>query len=342
MDKGRLVAIPGARQPGRGGARAGHPAHAAAAHPREGPPRTAVAPTGPRGEGGAARQSVSGGPMRRRTPALRPPPLSRSRPRRSPRRSSARAPRRPGRPSDRSEPPSSSGGVGTRRRGHVGGPRRLAGRPRGAARRRQRRRRRGRDRGRARRHRAVQRRRSAEAATSSTTTPRPAGCARSTAARRRRPRMPREAFIDPETGQPYPFTPELVTSGVSVGVPGTPADLDEALRRWGSRGRCARCWPRGRARPRGFVVDEHVQPADHREPRALPRRSPRPSSSSSRRRCRRSARASATPTSPPPTACSAAQGPRLLLPRGSPARSSTPSAGPPLSGETDLRCRRGA
>ena len=32
-----------------------------------------------------------------------------------------------------------------------------------------------------------------------------------------------DAFIDPATGKPYNFTPELVTSGVSVGVPGTPA-----------------------------------------------------------------------------------------------------------------------
>ena len=35
--------------------------------------------------------------------------------------------------------------------------------------------------------------------------------------------MPHDAFIDPGTGKPYNFTPELVTSGVSVGVPGTPA-----------------------------------------------------------------------------------------------------------------------
>ena len=33
--------------------------------------------------------------------------------------------------------------------------------------------------------------------------------------------MPHDAFIDPATGEPYPFTPERVTSGVSVGTPGT-------------------------------------------------------------------------------------------------------------------------
>src|SRR5688500_8517651 len=41
--------------------------------------------------------------------------------------------------------------------------------------------------------------------------------------------MPTDAFIDPATGKPYPFTPDLVTSGVSVGVPGTPAAWARAL-----------------------------------------------------------------------------------------------------------------
>src|SRR6476469_4377160 len=43
-----------------------------------------------------------------------------------------------------------------------------------------------------------------------------------------------DAFIDPKTKQPYPFTPDLVTSGVSVGVPGTPATWERALERWWS------------------------------------------------------------------------------------------------------------
>ena len=46
--------------------------------------------------------------------------------------------------------------------------------------------------------------------------------------------MPHNAFIDPATGNPYPFTPQLVTSGVSVGVPGTLATWQRALHRWGS------------------------------------------------------------------------------------------------------------
>src|SRR5690606_1466839 len=33
--------------------------------------------------------------------------------------------------------------------------------------------------------------------------------------------MPREAFLDPTTGEPYPLFPDMVTSGAAVGVPGT-------------------------------------------------------------------------------------------------------------------------
>ncbi|MCR6030314.1 gamma-glutamyltransferase [Nocardioides sp. zg-579] len=75
-----------------------------------------------------------------------------------------------------------------------------------------------------------------------------------------------DAFVDPATGEPYRFTPELVTSGVSVGVPGTPATWQRALDRWGTRslkqvlGR-----PAALAR-RGFVVDAtfRQQTADNR------------------------------------------------------------------------------
>ncbi len=67
--------------------------------------------------------------------------------------------------------------------------------------------------------------------------------------------MPHDAFIDPATGQPYEFTPELVTSGVSVGVPGSLATWRDALARWGtmSLGRTFR--PAIRVARRGFVVD---------------------------------------------------------------------------------------
>ena len=68
--------------------------------------------------------------------------------------------------------------------------------------------------------------------------------------------MPTDAFIDPATGRPYNFTPELVTSGVSVGVPGTPATWQRALRRWGSMSLGQALRPAMKVASRGFVVDE--------------------------------------------------------------------------------------
>ncbi|GAA3802125.1 gamma-glutamyltransferase [Nocardioides panacisoli] len=65
-----------------------------------------------------------------------------------------------------------------------------------------------------------------------------------------------DAFIDPDTGQPYPFTPDLVTSGVSVGVPGTPATWDTALDRWGSLSLREALKPAARLARNGFVVDD--------------------------------------------------------------------------------------
>ncbi len=69
-------------------------------------------------------------------------------------------------------------------------------------------------------------------------------------------RMPADAFIDPGTGAPYPFSPDRVTSGVSVGVPGTPATWTTALRRWGSVPLPVALAPAERLARRGFVVDE--------------------------------------------------------------------------------------
>ena len=67
--------------------------------------------------------------------------------------------------------------------------------------------------------------------------------------------MPHDAFIDPSTGKPYNFTPELVTSGVSVGVPGSLATWQRALDRWGTMplGRTFR--PAIHVARHGFVVD---------------------------------------------------------------------------------------
>lgn len=68
--------------------------------------------------------------------------------------------------------------------------------------------------------------------------------------------MPNDAFIDPATGKPYPFTPELVTSGVSVGVPGTLATWDEALDRWGSLSLNKALKPSSKLARHGFTIDE--------------------------------------------------------------------------------------
>lgn len=68
--------------------------------------------------------------------------------------------------------------------------------------------------------------------------------------------MPHDAFIDPATGNPYPFTPELVTSGVSVGVPGTAATWQQTLENWGSLSLGQALQPAIKAATRGFVVDE--------------------------------------------------------------------------------------
>jgi gamma-glutamyltranspeptidase/glutathione hydrolase len=68
--------------------------------------------------------------------------------------------------------------------------------------------------------------------------------------------IPHDAFIDPATGQPYPFTPDLVTSGVSVGVPGTPATWESALHRWGTLSLRQALRPATSIASRGFVVDQ--------------------------------------------------------------------------------------
>lgn len=75
--------------------------------------------------------------------------------------------------------------------------------------------------------------------------------------------MPNNAFINPATitptnptGSPYRFTPDLVTSGVSVGVPGTPATWERALERWGTVKLSEALKPAIKVATRGFVVDE--------------------------------------------------------------------------------------
>lgn len=79
--------------------------------------------------------------------------------------------------------------------------------------------------------------------------------------------MPSNAFIDPATGKQYRFFPELVTSGVSVGIPGTPATWDRALRQWGTLSLGKALKPAADLAQHGFVVDStfRSQTLDNKE-----------------------------------------------------------------------------
>jgi gamma-glutamyltranspeptidase/glutathione hydrolase len=66
--------------------------------------------------------------------------------------------------------------------------------------------------------------------------------------------MPTTAFVNEETGTFYTFA-ELVSSGVSVGVPGTPATWERALERWGTLDLGEALEPAIKVANRGFVVD---------------------------------------------------------------------------------------
>ena len=68
--------------------------------------------------------------------------------------------------------------------------------------------------------------------------------------------MPSDAFIDPATGAPYPFSPERVTSGISVGVPGTAATWERVLDRWGSWSLRKSLKPAIKVARSGFRVDQ--------------------------------------------------------------------------------------
>lgn len=73
-----------------------------------------------------------------------------------------------------------------------------------------------------------------------------------------------KAFIDPATGQPYPFA-TAVNSGLSVGVPGTPALWAKALRDYGTLSFNQALKPAERLAAKGFVVDQtfHDQTAQN-------------------------------------------------------------------------------
>ena len=66
--------------------------------------------------------------------------------------------------------------------------------------------------------------------------------------------MPADAFIDPQTGQPYAFA-AAVSSGLSVGVPGTLATWETALDRFGTTSLKDALKPSILLATRGFQVD---------------------------------------------------------------------------------------
>ncbi|GAA2813269.1 gamma-glutamyltransferase [Saccharopolyspora taberi] len=69
-----------------------------------------------------------------------------------------------------------------------------------------------------------------------------------------------------ENGKPIPFA-EAVTSGLGVGVPGTPQTWQEALDRWGGKDLAEVLRPAERLADRGFTVDEtfRAQTASNQE-----------------------------------------------------------------------------
>ncbi|GAA1569149.1 gamma-glutamyltransferase [Kribbella karoonensis] len=77
--------------------------------------------------------------------------------------------------------------------------------------------------------------------------------------------MPSDAFVDKQTGQPYTFA-NAVTSGVSIGVPGTLATWNSALKQWGSLSLGNALQPAEGLAERGFVVDPtfHLQTLENK------------------------------------------------------------------------------
>ena len=68
-------------------------------------------------------------------------------------------------------------------------------------------------------------------------------------------KMTKDFFVDPQTGKPLPFA-DAVTSGLSVGVPGTLATWDSALRRFGTRRLGDLLQPAIKVARHGFTVDQ--------------------------------------------------------------------------------------
>ncbi|HEY1972430.1 MAG TPA: gamma-glutamyltransferase, partial [Pseudonocardia sp.] len=67
-----------------------------------------------------------------------------------------------------------------------------------------------------------------------------------------------DSFLDPATGKPIPFR-QAVNSGLSVGVPGTPATWDRALHNWGSLSVESALAPAIQLAQNGFVVSQQFR-----------------------------------------------------------------------------------
>ncbi|WBO62693.1 gamma-glutamyltransferase [Streptomyces camelliae] len=71
-------------------------------------------------------------------------------------------------------------------------------------------------------------------------------------------RMRSDSFTDPSTGKAIPFD-EAVNSGLSVGVPGTPATWQRALDTWGTLSLAQALRPATRIADDGFVVNDQFR-----------------------------------------------------------------------------------
>ncbi|MGW1787757.1 gamma-glutamyltransferase [Streptomyces tubercidicus] len=71
-------------------------------------------------------------------------------------------------------------------------------------------------------------------------------------------RMRADSFLDPSTGKPLP-TEEAINSGLSVGIPGTPATWDKALKDWGTVPLAKALSPATRIARDGFVVNDEFR-----------------------------------------------------------------------------------
>src|SRR5436190_2703943 len=65
-----------------------------------------------------------------------------------------------------------------------------------------------------------------------------------------------DAFIDPNTGQPIPFSPQRITSGMAVGVPGTLRQWSVALSHYGTKPLGRLLQPAIKIANQGFLVDQ--------------------------------------------------------------------------------------